>query len=998
MGKIPVSVRKVNEKIKIKLDLVIIQNKMSIPLVGRSWINVLWPDWRNYFGVLNKNIFLVSQFDISVDFLRSKYPNVLSDINKKLPIKHFTANIVLKLEAKPIFHKAYSVPYKLRDDVEKELSKMCDEGILKPVKHSQWASPIVIVPKTNSIRICIDAKRTINKFIEMEHYPLPRMDDIFADLSNCEFFCVIDLSKAYLQLEVSVESQEYLTINTSKGLFRYTRLPFGVASAPSIFQSVMDQVLINLKGVKCYLDDILVGASNKLECKNKLLLVLQRLHDHNIKINLDKCKFFVMEVNFLGHTISKLGISPKSGKMDAILKAPAPKNLTELQAYLGLLNYYGRFIPNLSMEIRKLYDLLRKDVKFDWNSDTQKVFENSKQLIVKNNILELYDPNKEIIVSADGSPYGVGAVLSHLVNGVEKPVLFVSSSLSPAEKNYSQLHREALAIVFAIKKFHKYIYGKPFTIFSDSQALREIFSPSKGTNTVAASRLQRWAVILSMYNYTIKYKPSKQMCHADALSRLPLPSPTKISDNSINRLLSQNCPMKFEVLKKSQSEDKTIMQLISYVKDGWPKVFSKEYNYYFKLRNDFSIEDNCLFYYDRIVIPSHWREAVLTVLHECHTGMVRMKMLSRTYVWWKNINTDIENFVKSCLTCQQTRNVKKEVIESKWPRCTYPFERLHIDFFHFEGKTFLIIFDVFSKFIDVILMSKTDAKSVTCKLNVVFSYFGLPKQIVSDNGPPFNSYEYDEYGQSLDIIITKTPPHHPPSNGSGERGVQTCKSVLKKLFLNNKNSNFEEVLSKFLFHYRNIPSTSTNKSPSELLLSYKCRSNMTLINPKGLNKSVKVNINENYINKNKKDVQVKNKVTKSKSSNYQEFLKNRILFNPGEKVLYRNHFKSEIKWIPAIVIKKVSEFMYLIKLNNYIRTVHENQIRKSELADKYHPLIDNLPIPLPIQPESKKEVTFKLSSPKRNAKRKRTQSCSPLFLRRSKRIKKKVIRYGSVSN
>lgn len=311
-------------------------------------------------------------------------------------------------------------------------------------------------------------------------------------------------------------------------------------------------------------------------------------------MNLEKCKFFVTEVTFLGHTISKSGINPKVEKMEAILNAPAPKNLLELQAYLGLLNYYSRFIPNLSIEIRQLYELLKKGVKFDWTPEKQLVFEKSKKLLIDNNILELYDPNKEIIVSADGSPYGVGAVLSHIVNGVEKPVLFASSSLSPAEKNYSQLHREALAVVFAIKKFHKYIYGRHFTICSDNQALREIFSPSKGTSTVAASRLQRWAVLLSMYNYTFKYKPSKEMHHADALSRLPLPNPTEINHVSINRLMSKNCLINYEVLKKSQLENQLIIKLIHYVKFGWPKqIKNDELKYFFKLRNKFSLDNNC---------------------------------------------------------------------------------------------------------------------------------------------------------------------------------------------------------------------------------------------------------------------------------------------------------------------------------------------------------------------------------------------------------------------
>lgn len=242
---------------------------------------------------------------------------------------------------------------------------------------------------------------------------------------------------------------------------------------------------------------------------------MSRLNEYNVKIKQDKCKFFCDSVKFLGHIVSESGIKPCPEKVEAILKAPAPKNLTELQALLGILNYYGRFIPNLSTELKDLYKLLGKNVKYEWSEVCEKSFNRVKQLINQNNILELYDPNKPIVVAADASPYGVGAILSHLVNGVEKPVLFASSTLSEAEKNYSQIHREALAVIFAVKKFNKYIYGHKFTLCSDSEALKEIFNPHKGTSQVAASRLQRWAVILSIYDYTFEHRPSKKMTHVD---------------------------------------------------------------------------------------------------------------------------------------------------------------------------------------------------------------------------------------------------------------------------------------------------------------------------------------------------------------------------------------------------------------------------------------------------------------------------------------------------
>lgn len=235
-------------------------------------------------------------------------------------------------------------------------------------------------------------------------------------------------------------------------------------------------------------------------------------------------------VTYLGHHLEFNCVRPNIEKVEAVLKAPPPKDVAQLQSYLGLINYYRRFIPNLSSELKSLYTLLGKDKEFVWSAECNKAFEKSKNLITTNNVLELYDPNKPIIVASDASPYGVGAVLSHLVNGVEKPVLFASSSLSPAERNNSQLHREALAIVFELKKFDRYLYGKEFTIVTDHQALCEIFNPCRKTPAVAAARLQFWSIILSMYKYKIVHKSGKSMGNADGLSRLPLPVASEIEE------------------------------------------------------------------------------------------------------------------------------------------------------------------------------------------------------------------------------------------------------------------------------------------------------------------------------------------------------------------------------------------------------------------------------------------------------------------------------------
>lgn len=936
VGKIDVTVE--FENLQYILELFIIEAEKAFnPLLGRDWLNALVPNWRSKL--------LLTSEDQSIKVVNDK--NLLSEIKVKFPkivsfevdssIENFTADIQLEENSVPIFHKAYSVPFKSKDKINTELDRLLSLKIIEPVRYSNWASPIVAVPKSNGdIRICVDAKVTINKYVKTEHYPLPRIDDIFASLAKCNYFCIIDLVAAYQQLMLSENSKEFLTINTHRGLFRYNRLAFGVSSAPSIFQQCMDSILVNMNKVACYLDDIIVGGISVEECKENLFLVLKRLNDHNVQINLEKSKMLETCVKYLGHTLKSNTISPNPDKIKALVDAPAPKDVPQLQSYLGLLNYYGKFIPNLSGELADLYSLLRKDVTFEWNEKQRLCFENSKLLIQKHNVLELYDPSKPLVVACDASPYGVGAILSQVTNGVEKPVLMGSSTLSPAERNFSQLHREALAIIFGIKLFHKYIYGHEFTICTDHQALREIFSPKKGTPSVAAARLQRWAVILSMYNYKIEYRKGHDMRNADALSRLPLSSSTNVDSGRINslNLNDESCPIDVKKIQEHMKQDKVLSTVYDFIIKGWPNKIPLDLQPYYSKRNSLCTEDGCLYYMNRIVIPLSLQKDILKTLHDNHLGIVRMKMVARSYVWWYKIDQSIEEYVKGCLICQQTQNVPKEFCKTSWRESTYPFERVHVDFFYFEKYIFFLVVDTYSKHVDIMLVNSTSAAAVIEKLKKSFSIYGLFSEIVADNGPPYNSFEYRNFLKMNGVICTNSPPYHSQSNGSAERYVEEVKFRFHKFLLESKQMPINDKVIQFLIVHRNTPSTVTLKTPSEMIFAFKPKILLDLVNIK---KKVSFDESKNQtieLNKNvetKKSLKIKNKSNEFKDK---VIYKN---FEEGLKVLYRNHFKNYIKWIPARILQKVSNTTYLINVNNNVRFVHENQIRISSLADEYHP-------------------------------------------------------------
>lgn len=301
------------------------------PLLGRDLLALLYGDWKSQFS-LN-----TIEKDSKLNFVQ-EFPKVF-DEDYTSEIKNAIADILVDRNANPIFHGAYTVPYGLRDKVDQELDRLVECGILKPVKYSRWASPVVVVEKKNgAVRLCMDCRVTINKHVATNSYPLPLVDDILNEFPNCKYFSKIDLAGAFSQIRVDEKSQEYLTINTQKGLMRYTRLPFGVKSAPAIFQRVMDTMIGNMPLVKAYMDDILIGGKSREECLKKTRELLACLEAHDVKANYNKCQFLVTELEFLGFHLSKNGVSTMD-KTKAISEAPSPKDLTSLKAYLGLLNF-----------------------------------------------------------------------------------------------------------------------------------------------------------------------------------------------------------------------------------------------------------------------------------------------------------------------------------------------------------------------------------------------------------------------------------------------------------------------------------------------------------------------------------------------------------------------------------------------------------------------------------------------------------------------------------
>ena len=370
----------------------------------------------------------------------------------------------------------------------------------------------------------------------------------------------------------------------------------------------MENLFKGIPGVCCYQDDILITGNTTAEHLKSLESVFKVIAESGLRIKRDKCKFIEPEVRYLGHKINCNGLHPLDDKVKAIVEAPAPRNVTELKSYLGLLNYYGRFLPNLSTTLAPLHYLLKKGIVFSWGKQQTKAFEASKQLLTSSKVLAHYDPKRELILTCDASAYVVGAVLAQKDSeDNEHPIAFASRSLAPAEKNYSQLNKEALAIIFAVKRFHQYIFGRTFVIITDHRPLLGLFGPDRPIPQLASARIQRWSLALSAYKYSLVHRPGCQISNADGLSRLPLPdAPTNVPVPGdillLTSHLAENSTVTADSIRRETIRDPILSKVMRSVQNGWQdQEHSIDMREYTKHKDELSVEMGCILWGSRVI-------------------------------------------------------------------------------------------------------------------------------------------------------------------------------------------------------------------------------------------------------------------------------------------------------------------------------------------------------------------------------------------------------------
>ena len=751
------------------------------------------------------------------EYLVKEFADVFSGIGT-LPGGDY--HIQLKKDNRPVQHPPRQVAISLRPAYKAELERLKELNIITEVaEYTSWVNSIVPVKKADgSLRLCLDPK-DLNANIEGNSHYTRTIDDILPELAGAQYLTLLDAKSGYWHVPLDVESSYLTTFNTPWGKFRWLRLPFGLKVSGDEFQSRLDRVLRPLANTTGIADDVLTFGKTEIEHDAAVIKLLETARANQLTFNVKKFHFKSKDCPFFGGNLTPDGYRADPSKIEAIVKMQPPQDLQTLQSFLGLVNYLNRFSPVLAELTAPLRELCKKDTSFAWESSQMDAFQAIKEEITKVPVLAYFDSKKTILIQSDASKKGLGAAL--LQDG--RPVVYASRALTTAEQNYSNIERELLSLVFAAERFHHYIAGSRVEAQTDHKPLESLWKKSISS---CPPRLQRLLLRLSQYNLKITYLKGKDNLVADALSRV---SPMQCVDDEDNldivpvHLLTDDLPadsaniMNF---REATADDQTSCILIKTVTDGWPhtrKDCHPLLEPYWNYRDEICVENGLLFKGFRLIIPESLRGKILQTIHQGHFGVEKMQLRARESVFWPNITHDILQIAQQCEVCQKhSRKQQRETLLSHdVPQD--PWEKIAIDFFELRSINYMIIADYYSRFPIIRRMRSTTANATIVILKQVFSEYGIPKTLMSDNGPPFSSKEFRDFARKYNFTCINSSPRYPQSNGLIERMVQTVKQCMTRC----AEAGDDPYLAMLV--YRSTPLTSKIPSPAELLNGRKYR-------------------------------------------------------------------------------------------------------------------------------------------------------------------------------
>ena len=783
---------------------------------------------------------------------RDVFANSIEELGRTSIMKHK----IDTGDSRPIRQRPYRVSPKNKEEINNQVNNMLEQGIIRK-SSSPWASPVILVAKPDgSQRMCIDLRK-VNAVTKKDSYPLPRIDDTLDALGGkTRYLSTLDLMSGYLQVEMDPESREKTAFITHSGLYEYNVMPFGATNAPALFQRLMNTVFgdVQYKFLLIYLDDLVIYSSTFEEHLHHLEEVFKRLRAAGLTLKPSKCVFARSQVHFLGHVISQEGIRPNPEKVSAIEKYPVPKTVKDVRAFLGICNYYRRFVRDFAKKASPLVRLTRKDVKFDWNSQCQTAFETLKSALASDLVLAFPDFSKEFILQTDASLEGIGMVLSQVTDGKERPLAFAGRDLTPAERNYSATERECLAVVEGIKKFEPYLHSNPFTVITDHAALKWLMNIKD-----PKSRLAKWALTLQAYDMKIVHRAGTANGNADALSRIKYGKTVcVITTRDLSNLTD---------LAQKQREDGDLQMLIDFITEEKLPDDDRKARQIMLSSQNFEINDHNELehiakkriggseqyeYIRHLVIPKSMRAEVLTACHDdqtgSHFGIDKTYQTIRDRYFWKGMFRDVENWIKSCTSCSTKKNPK---VIGKAPLIPIPvdgpFDRVAVDVLgplppSTAGNRYIIVFsDYLTRWPEAFCCPNADAQTVAKLLyNEIICRHSSPRSLLSDRGANFLSKVVTETCRFMGIKKSNTSGYHPQCDGVVERFNRTLMTSLS-MYTNSNQTDWDTFVPSVLFAYRVSPATQGSlHSPFMLLYGRnpKLPIDTRLIKPKQFTKTI----------------------------------------------------------------------------------------------------------------------------------------------------------------
>lgn len=750
------------------------------------------------------------QMSVLKDLLIKNW-EVFSCKGQTLGRTHLVEHRIETENQKPVKSKQFRIPFRQKEELKKIVDDMKEDGIVIESKSPWSANMFLVKKKDGTLRPVVDY-RGLNAISKTDVYPLPRIEDCLDSLAGAQFFSTLDLKSGYWQIAMHPESQEKTAFTTPFGHYEFTVMPFGVKNAPADFQRIMEIALSGLQWRSClvYIDDILIYSKNFDDHIQHLKAVFLALKKANLRVKPEKCTFLRSQVPYLGHIISKEGVRPDPAKVSAILDAEAPRTVRQLQAFLGLVQWFRRFVPNLAQTADILYKLTNKSEKFFWKENHQKAFLELKEAFVSPPVLcyPIFDNTAKFTLTTDASNNAIGAILGQTTDARKWIIAYASRSLNKAERNYATVEKEALAIVWATKYFRHYLYGSQFTNFTDHRPLQWLLNLKD-----PSSRLMRWALKLQEFDFEIKYLPGKENSGADWLSR-------EVSSH---------------ILAEPETNFSTEAEKDEFIQEIKTKLALK--NCTMEIRNEFDVFKGTLVRRYRpkrssemiwqTVVPKTCIRQILTELHDsefsAHFGIARTvgKVLQR--YWWPTLTKDIENWCQSCEICLQRKSpghtpkapLRPLPVEGTWDRVAvdcleYPISR--------NNNRYVIVFmDYLTKWVEAFPIPNLKAATVVnIFVKEIVCRFGTPRQLLSDRGSNFTSQLMRDVCKQLEIHKIFTTAYHPETDGLVERFNRTLSAALATL-VSREPSKWDEYVAYVLFAYCACQQESTGFSPFLLM-------------------------------------------------------------------------------------------------------------------------------------------------------------------------------------